>query len=166
MRANSELAAITWLKTIPGLPTNAIGTTVPMGADSSTPPSWVNTGFVQVLVTGRGSTENNIPYRAPIITAHCWAASGNKQKPPWGQANDLAETIWAATLVEGNGIENLDLAVNVASPPTIRILQVWGVQEPRRVPFGFPTMGRGQFINPGNTGQYTVDFQIAWAELP
>jgi hypothetical protein len=165
MHANSELTAIAWLKTIEGLPTNAIGTTLPMGEDGSVP-SWVSTGFVQVIVSGRGTSQFNHGYRAPVITAHCWAASAKKQRPPWNQANDLAETIWEACLVEGNGIENLTLPVNVTQPPKVRILQTWGIQEPRRMPYGFPTMGRGQFINPGNSCQYTVDFQIAWAELP
>ena len=166
MHANSELVAVSWIKTLPGIPTNAVGTTVPMGLDGNAP-SWIDTGFVQVIVSGKGTSQFNHGYRAPVITAHCWAASGKaKQKPSWGQANDLAEIIWNATLVEGNGKENFSLAVNVATPPKVRILQAWGVQEPRRLPYGFPTMGRGQFINPGNSVQYTVDFQIAWAELP
>jgi hypothetical protein len=166
MHANSELAAIAWLKAQPGLPTNAIGTTLPMESEDGTVPSWVDTGFVQIIVHDGSRSGVNIGYRAPVITAHCWSANPGKQRPRWHMANDLAEEIWAACLVEGNGIENLACPVNIASPPRIRVLQVWGIQEPKRTPFGFPTMGRGKFINPGNCAQYTVDFQIAWAELP
>ncbi len=165
MHANSELAAIAWLKEQTGIPVNAVGTTLPMGTDGS-PPDWAATGFVQVIVTKGSGSGVNDGYRAPVITAHCWATSPNKQKPPWHQANELAECIWAALQIEGNGIENLVLPVNVVNPPKVRILQAWGLQEPRRTPFGFPTMGRGQFINPGNAAQYTVDFQLGWAELP
>lgn len=165
MHANAELAAIAWLKQQVGVPVNAIGTTLPMGTEGN-PPDWATTGFVQVIVSNRGTSANNQGYRAPVITAHCWATSPNKQRPPWHQANDIAECVWAACLIEGNGIENLTLPVSIAAPPKVRILQAWGLQEPRRTPFGFPTMGRGQFINPGNAAQYTVDFQLAWAELP
>ena len=166
MHANSELVTIAWLKTLSGLPVNAIGTTVPMGLDGQAP-DWASTGFVQVIVSGRGTSAINTPYRAPVITAHCWAVSVRKQKPPWQQANDLAEIIWnECQRDDGNGLENVTLPVNIAQPPKVRILQAWGVQEPRRMPYGFPTMGRGQFINPGNSCQYTVDFQLAWAELP
>lgn len=161
--ANSELATIAWLKLQAHLPTNAIGTILPQGLDGN-PPAWASTGFIQVQVAGRGTSQLNHGYRAPVMTAHCWAVSPNKQKPPWNMANDLAEDIWTACLIEGNGVENLTLPASGA--PKVRILQAWGIQEPRRVPWGFPTMGKGAYINPGNTAHYTVDFQLAWAELP
>lgn len=165
--ANSELAAIAWLKAQNDLPTNSIGTTLPhagpRAAEGPTAPTWASTGFIQVITTGATKSARNHPYRAPVITAHCWAVNPNKQTPPWGMACDLAEEIWQCCLIEGNGRENLSLPVSGA--PRIRVLQVWGIQEPKRIPWGFPS-GQGSFINPGNTAHYTVDFQIAWAELP
>lgn len=166
-RANSELAAIAWLKLQQDMPTNAIGTTLPhtgpRGPNGPTAPTWASTGFIQVIATGTNRSERNHPLRRPIITAHCWAVNPNKQTPPWGQACDLAEGIWRACLIEGNGRENLTLPVSAA--PRVRVLQAWGVNEPKRIPWGFPS-GQGSFINPGNTAHYTVEFQIAWAELP
>lgn len=156
--ANSELAAVAWLKLQAGLPANQIGTTLPQNKTD-----WASTGYIQIIVTGGGKSGVNHPYRAPVITAHCWAVSLNKQRPPWNVANDLAENIWAACLIEGNGVENLTTPATAA--PKVRILQAWGITEPRRIPWGFPS-GQGSFINPGNTAHYTVDFQIAWAELP
>lgn len=161
--ANAELVAIAWLKQQANIPVNAVGTTLPEGT-LDVPPAWLDTGFIQVMVSGRGTSESHLGYRAPVMTAHCWAASRNKQKPPWNQANDLAEDIWHACAIDNNGIENLTLSVTAA--PKVRILKAWGVGEPRRLPYGFPTLGRGSFINPGNTAHYVVDFQIAWAELP
>lgn len=161
--ANSELAAIAWLKLQTDIPTNSVGTVLPQGLDGQAP-AWASTGFIQIAISGRGTSLNEFGYRAPVLTAHCWATSPNKQKPPWGQACDLAESVWDACLIEGNGRENLTLPVTGA--PRVRVLQAWGVQEPRRVPWGFPTLGRGSYINPGNTAHYTVDFQLAWAELP
>lgn len=156
--ANSELAAMAWLKQVPGLPANRIGTTLPQ--DES---AWADDGYVQVIVTGMGRSSKYYGYRAPVITAHCWAVNVGKQTPPWGKACDLAEDIYAQLLVEGNGIENLTLPVT--SAPPIRVLQAWAIEEPKRIPWGFPS-GQGSFIDPANTAHYTVSFQIAWAELP
>lgn len=156
--ANAELAAIAWLKTVPGLPVNQIGTTLPQ--DNST---WSASGYVQVISTGPGSSSKYYGYRAPVMTAHCWATNPNKQTPPWGKACDLAEDIYAHLLVDDNGSENVTLPV--ASAPQIRILKAWAVGEIRRIPWGFPS-GQGSFIDPANTAHYTLDFQVAWAELP
>lgn len=155
--ANSELAAIAWLKTVPGLPVNQIGTTLPQ--DNTT---WAASGYVQVLITGRGRSNSYYGYRAPVVTVHCWAVKVGAQTPPWGKACDLAESIYKE-LLAANGRENFSLPI--AGAPKIRILQVWELGEPKRIPWGFPS-GQGSFIDPGNTAHYTIDLQIAWAELP
>lgn len=156
-RANSELAAIAWLKTVPGLPTNQIGTTLPQ--DNS---AWAASGYVQPIVTGVGRSSRYYGYRAPVFTVHCWAADATKQTPPWWKANQLAEAIYDA-LLDDNGSENVVL--NVPGYRGIRILQAWVVDEPKRIPWGFPS-GQGSFVDPGNAAHYTVSFQLAWAELP
>lgn len=153
--ANSELVTRAWLLAQPGIPANKVGTTLPQ--DIST---WASTGFIQVIVTG-GSSNYYYGYRCPAITAHCWAINPNKQTPPWGMAADLAEAIVHACHRE-NGLENLSLGVSGA--PTVRVTQAWILKEPRRIPWGFPS-GQGSFIDPGEAAHYTVDFQIAWAEL-
>lgn len=154
--ANSELAVQAWLKTVPGLPTSQIGSTLPQDQNS-----WASTGFVQYMVIGGGMSSKYYGYRAPVVTAHCWASNPNTQNPPWGRACDLAESIYKELIVS-NGRENLSLAVTAA--PKVRILQAWELGEPKRIPWGFPA-GKG-FIDPANTAHYTIDFQIAWAELP
>lgn len=154
--ANSELAAIAWLKTVPGLPVNQIGTTLPQ--DNST---WAASGYVQIIVTGPGRSNKYYGYRAPVITAHCWATNPHKQTPPWGKASDLAEDIYAHLLAE-NGLENVELRTGF---PRVRILQASCVDEPKRIPWGFPS-GQGSFVDPANTAHFTVSFQLAWAELP
>lgn len=156
--ANSELAAIAWLKTVPGLPVNQIGTTLPQ--DNTT---WAASGFVQPIVVGKGSSSRYYGYRAPVIVVHCWAVNPNKQTPPWWKANNLAELIYAHLLKEGNGGENI--ALPVSGYRNIRILQAWCVEEPKRIPWGFPS-GQGSFVDPGNAAHYTLSFQFAWAELP
>lgn len=155
--ANSELAVQAWLKTVPGLPVNQIGSTLPQ--DQTT---WGSTGFVQYIITGTGLSNRYYGYRVPVVTTHCWAVNLNGQSPPWGIAADLAESIYKELLVEGNGRENLSLSV--AGAPKVRVLQAWVLQEPKRIPWGFPA-AKG-FVDPGNAAHYTIDFQIAWAELP
>jgi hypothetical protein len=156
---NSEQVAIAWLNAQADLANVGIGTTLPQDYTS-----WSDYGFIQLATTGRGHSNPEIRYRSPLITAHCWAVNPTKQRPPWGKANDLAEIVWAATEVDGNGIENLTTGLTAA--PKVRVLQVWGVAEPRRHRWGFPTLDTGAVINPGNTAHYTVEFEIAWAELP
>lgn len=155
--ANSELAAVAWLKTVPGLPINQIGTTLPQ--DNST---WAASGYVQPIIVGKGSSSKYYGYRAPVVMVHCWAVNPDKQTPPWWKANELAEKIYARLLVEGNGVENLDIKTGYRK---VRVLQAWEIEEPKRIPWGFPS-GQGSFVDPGNAAHYTVSFQMAWAELP
>ncbi len=155
---NSEQVTIAWLKVQSDLSGIPIGTTVPQ--DTS---SWAATGFIQISVVGRGHSNPEIDYRSPVMTAFCWATNPNKQNPPWGKANDLADIIWDICGSNANGRENLTTAVSAA--PKARVLQAWGVQEPRRHKWGFPTLDTGAVVNQGNTALYTTDFEIAWVEL-
>ena len=156
---NSEQVTVAWLRSQTDLSGIPIGTTLPQ--DTS---SWASTGFIQISVVGRGHSNPEIGYRSPVMTAFCWALNPKKQNPPFGKANDLADIIWDCCSFEHNGIENLTTAVSAA--PKARVLQVVGVQEPRRHKWGFPTLDTGAVINQGNTALFTVDFEIAWAELP
>lgn len=160
--ANSELVARAWLRTIPELPTNQIGTTLPQKKSDGTY-SWQESGFVQVIVTGRGTSSMYYGYRAPVITAHCWAVNPHSQTPPWGKACDLAEAIHEKLLQDDNGTENLTLGVSGA--PEVRVMQAWLIDEVKRIPWGFPS-GQGSFVDPGDAAHYTIAFQLAWAELP
>ncbi len=157
--ANSEQVALAWLRAQPDLAGVPMGTTLPQ--DTST---WAATGFIQIAIAGRGHSSNEMGYRSPVLTAHCWATNPNKQTPPWGKANDLAEIIWHACVDDHNGLENLSTAITAA--PKVRVLQVWGVYEPKRHRWGFPTLDTGAVIDPGNSAHYVTDFEIAWCELP
>lgn len=157
--ANTELAARAWLKTVPGLPTGQIGTTLPQ--DNTT---WAPSGYVQLIVTGPGKSSGYFGYRAPVVTAHCWAIKPNTQTPAWGKANDLAESIWAELIKDDNMRMELDVGVPGFNKK-VCVYQAWPVDEIKRIPWGFPS-GQGSFIDPGNAAHFTVAFQLAWAELP
>lgn len=158
-RCNTELVTRAWLKTVPGLPVNQIGTTLPQ--DNST---WSASGFVQLIVTGPGTSSKYFGYRAPVVTIHTWATNPDSQNPPWGKACDLAELVWAQCLEDDNGRGDLDMGVSGFTKKAV-VYQVWPLKEPKRIPWGFPS-GQGSFIDPANTAHYTLDLQIAWAELP
>lgn len=149
--ANDELVARAWLKSLPGLPSDQIGTTVPQ--DTS---KWSASGFIQITVTGDMS-HKYYKLRRPVITAVCWAVNpalknsphrnSQSQTPPWGKACDLAEGIANGCWEFVPGV--LDLGVPGA--PEVRTLQANIIQTPRRV------LGDG-----GEYARYTVDFELNW----
>lgn len=92
-----ELVVIAWLKTLPGLPSGQIGTTLPEDVTK-----WPD-GFLRVATVG--GDVNDVGVRMPVVTVECWAATtGASKRTPWGRANVLAETIVEATFGEdGHG---------------------------------------------------------------
>lgn len=86
---NAEMAIIAWLKTVPGVPSTKVATTVPADLNA-----WKDTGFVQVFTVG-GSPGVHVPMRAPVLQISAWAVSPNSQKTPWGQAQALAERVFS-----------------------------------------------------------------------
>lgn len=85
----NELAAISWIKTIPGVPPTKVSTRLP--GDNSL---IAGSGFVTVMTIG-GSSDTYIPRRSPVIEVKTWAcnATEGSKEPPWWMANHLAETI-------------------------------------------------------------------------
>jgi len=140
--ANDELAARSWLRTIPGLPVNQINMVVP--EDNST---WSASGFVQIAITG-DSSNHYYRLRRPVITASCWAVKPGNQNPDWVKASNLAETIalacWDFNPPEGH-------LVLPSGYGTARILQAEIIQPPRRA-----------YGDEGDYAKYTVDFQLTW----
>lgn len=142
----NELVGIHWIKSITGIPTNSVGTTLP--ADNST---WEASGFIQVQLAS-GNPDLYTPQNQPVFQVDCWAAKPNSQKPPWGKANNLAEIIKAATY-------DKTYWGSLALPAThddARVLGSVAVTEPRRV------LGdEARFAN------YTFDLQLFWVrKLP
>lgn len=140
--ANSELAAGAWLATVPNLSAANVGTTVPKD---------VTAGFVQYTVAG-GSPNPDTGLRMPVIMCQCWARSANSNKPPWALANNLAESIYAATRSEALSHATLTAPSNRAYP-AIAIKEVVCVLEPQRV-----------FGDPGDAARYRVNVQLYWTE--
>lgn len=85
----NELAALSWIRSIPGVPSERVSTKLP-GDNSLIAPS----GFVTVLTVG-GSSNVYVPRRSPVIQVQTWAChlNGDRRDPPWAKANQLAEVI-------------------------------------------------------------------------
>src|SRR4051812_9424101 len=87
---NTELVAAQWLRL--AVPTIGVATTLP--ADVA---PLRTSGFVRVATIG-GSPNRDVPMRAPVVAAECWAApaTAGSSKPPWNRANGIAEQIMDA----------------------------------------------------------------------
>ena len=92
---NSELVAVAWLKTIPGVPAGKVATTLPPVA------TWQETGFVTLDGIVGGTPHPDAPLYRPVIQLGFWAANaGSSITPPWGSAFILSEYVKRATEVD------------------------------------------------------------------
>ncbi len=127
LRPTTELVAVAWLA---GLFDNPIvSTTLPKPATDQTI-SWADTGFVVVSTVG-GTPNMYHPMRNPVVSVDCWAVNPHSAKPPWGKANNLAETILAACQDHQNVPRPLTLPGDF---PPARVLSAYALGEPQRVP--------------------------------
>jgi hypothetical protein len=85
----NDLAAMAWLRTIPGLPSQKISTKLP-GKISVI----AEEGFITVRTVG-GSSDVHLPRRSPVIEVQAWAChpESDDREPPWAKANNLVEII-------------------------------------------------------------------------
>lgn len=146
-RANTELTAIAWLSSLDGVPGDAVATTLP--TDNST---WSASGFVQVTGGVGGTVNAYVPMRGPVVQVTCWAVNPNSKRPPWGKANNLAETIWAACYNPANFHAALTLR---DSFPQVRVHAAYPVGEIRRLPGG----------DVSEYAAYTFDVALKWTEI-
>jgi hypothetical protein len=92
---NSELVAVAWVKTVPGIPAGKVATTLPPLE------SWLGTGFVTIDGIVGGTPHPDAPLYRPVVQLGFWAAnSGSSITPPWGAAFILSEYVKRATEVD------------------------------------------------------------------
>jgi hypothetical protein len=144
LRANTELVAIAWLGTVTGLSTSMVAAALPKDATS-----WTSTGFVTVRTMG-GTSSMYTPLRSPVVTVETWATNPNSSRPPWFQANNLAELI-------DLGCRASDVQRTLTLPgnyPDARVLSAYLVQEPRRA-----------YGDQGDYAHYVTDLALHWVDL-
>ncbi|MFE7461666.1 hypothetical protein ACWFMI_23545 [Nocardiopsis terrae] len=96
MVPTSTVVGIDWLKTVPGLPSQQINTTLPRTRDGAMRfDPWVESGFIQVNVTG-GTPDTELEVSEPVYTITGWAIQPNSKKPPVWTSNDLCQRIIVA----------------------------------------------------------------------
>lgn len=93
--ANSELAAVAWVQSIPGIPAGKVATSLPPRD------AWQATGFVTVDGVVGGTPHPDAPLYRPVVQLSFWAANtGSSITPPWGSAFILSEYVKRATEVD------------------------------------------------------------------
>lgn len=141
LRPNTELVALAWLAGVDGLSSSMVATQLPRDVSA-----WQTTGFVTVYVTG-GQPSMYTPLRSPILGVDCWAVNPNSNKPPWFQANQLAEVIDQGCRA-ADAQRWLTLPANYAQA---RVTTAYWVTEPRRV-----------YDDPGNLARYQGNLALNW----
>ncbi|WP_018502986.1 hypothetical protein [Parafrankia discariae] len=139
----TDLVAVAWLRGVPGLPADRIATKVP--ADVSV---WAGTGFVQVTAVG-GEPDIDVPMRRPVVSVDLWAVNPTSGRPPWGKAASLAEHARMGCYGNVGRVVALP-AVGLAA----RVLSVYPMAEPRRVP-----------DDEGSYARYQFDLALHWTHL-
>lgn len=144
LRANHELVATAWLRTIVG---DRVATTLPKDIAS-----WVESGFCTLDTVG-GSPNMYLPIREPVMSVDCWAVNPASQKPPWGKASALAQAIQAACWDHPAIPQALTLP---AGYPPVQIKSAYLTGDPRRVTDDASSYAR--YSIPG--------LALAWVEVP
>jgi len=139
---NVELLMVAWLRSLPGIPPDGVATSLP-----GDPAAWAALGFVQVTSVG-GSPAVHTPLRNPVVQLDCWANNPNSQKPPWGKASALMETIVAACYAN-NQQRVLTMPEGFSNA---RLLAVYPLIEPRRV------LG-----DEASFARLSVDLSVTWS---
>lgn len=144
----NEIVATAWLRAVPGLPGQQINTTLPKKEEA-----WAPSGFVQVLLL-QGRPDLYVPQRQPIFQVDLWGVNPGSGKPPWGQVNDLAETIVAACEV-GNQRRSFGRVVTPPQFSDVFVQTGHVLTEPKRIP-----------DDEARFAHYQLELQLYWYRLP
>jgi hypothetical protein len=142
----TDLVASAWLRlAMPGM---GVATTLPKVEET---PALRTSGFVRVATIG-GSPNRDVPMRAPVVAAECWAApsTAGSSKPPWNRANGIAEQVMDACYQSALMGVLIDLS-SVGDYASARVHTVVALTEPRRIE-----------NDPGNFARYDVDLLLSW----
>jgi hypothetical protein len=149
--ATSELVVAAWIASIPGLSPQMVATTLPPDVTPEGKPApWIQTGFVTISVVG-GSPDPYLPVKKPVLQVDAWAAVPGSNKPPWGMANVLIETIRYATLQRTGFNRLLTLTANGFAYPSAVVDSAYFLTEPRR-----------DYADAADYAHYLCDMQVVW----
>lgn len=152
----SELVAIAWIGSIPGLSVDMVSTQLPPDANKDdTPADWVvaGLGFATVATVG-GTPDPILPVHRPVMSVDTWAVKQGSGKPPWGVANSLAEAVIRASLDRIAVPRHLTITVNGRPYPPASVQIAKAMTEPRRIN-----------DDPGVYAHYQFDLFMQWITL-
>jgi hypothetical protein len=113
---------------------------------------WTTTGALQVAgIVGTVSRET--PVRDMVVSYDGWAARPASDRPPYGQANGILQTVW------DSGFQGQDVDLPLALEPAgvyrpVRVASAFPITEPRRAP-----------VEDASRAHFTLDFRLIWMEV-
>lgn len=143
---NSELVAVTFIRSLSVMPsaTSGVGTTLP--EDTS---KWID-GFAQLQVVG-GSPDRDVATKKPLVQVDVYVPSISSSKPQWGKAATIAADIVEKLYALQNVGQELSLG---AAFKNARVQSAYAASEPRRVN-----------NDPSGYARYTVDVSLSWVTV-
>jgi len=128
LHASTDLVAVAWLRTLPGLVADGVSNQLP--ADETT---WAANGFVVVPMTVGGTPHSTMPLRRPVVQVECWGTVPGSDKLPWGIPSQLCEQIRMGCLDRQNFSRLLNISASSVTYPDARVISAKMLTEPHRV---------------------------------
>ena len=145
MLPNSELVAISYIQTMPGVMADVVSTQPP--ADET---QWGENGCITVTVVG-GHPDVGLPVRNPLMQVDMFATNPGSDKIPWFKANALAEQVWMATLDKQQVGRVVSITAGGREYPPAKVLTAFWMTEPRRI-----------YGDKGDWAHYSGDLAMSW----
>jgi hypothetical protein len=143
---NSELVAVAWALSVPGVPAGKVSMGLPAAAEWTT--------YITVDGIVGGNPHPDAPIRQPVVQYSCWARNpGSDTHPPWGSAFVLAERLVRCTESDS---EHRAKVLTIRDPfeqATLR--DATAITEPARFPIP----------DPASYARVRVDIQLIWTRL-
>jgi len=153
-RANAELVAGAYLRTVLADYATAVGAVL-QGPDRDTGTvTWGSTGFIQLTAIS-GTLDINVPVRHTVVSIDVWAATaqGRSKKPPWNVAYAIAEAV-IATQFDTTSHDTHRVVSLPTGYPDARVLEFSALTEPSRRP-----------SDPADYARVGMDVRFAWHGL-
>lgn len=143
---NSELVAVAWALSLPGMPAGKVSMTLPAAAE------W--TDYVTVDAIVGGTPDPNAPIRRPVVQYSCWVRNPNSDThPPWGRAFALAELLVRCTETDS---AHRAKVLTIQSPfEQATLHDATALMEPGRFPVP----------DPASYARVRLDVQLTWTRL-
>ena len=145
---NSDLVAVQWLSTIPGMTADVVASQLP--ADNT---QWQANGAVIATVFG-GTPDPDINIAKPVVQVDCYAVVPSSGKPPWWKPSLLAEQVRSACYDKPSHGRLLVLNAGGVAYPNARVIGARITVEPRRL-----------WSDAADYARVQLDLQLTWVSF-